>query len=150
MQITIRPIEEKEFPAIIELFREFATFEKRPEKMTNSVERLQREKEHFHCFVAVDATDRIIGYATYFFSYHTWTGKCLHMDDLYVKPDFRGMGIGQRLLDEVIALAKDSACHKVRWQVSDWNTPAQEFYKKLGAEITNGEWNCDLWLQDEQ
>ena len=146
MSISIRPISESEYPAIIELFQEFATFEKRPEKMTNSVDRLLREKEYFHCFVAVDPADDIAGYVTYFFTYHTWTGKCLHMDDLYVKPEYRGMGLGKQLLDTVVSFAQKAECHKVRWQVSDWNTPAQDFYKKLGVEITNGEWNCDLWL----
>lgn len=79
----------------------------------------------------------------HFFCYYTWTGKCLHMDDLYVRSDYRGRGIGTKFIKKVIDFA---GCHKLRWQVSSWNTPAIDFYKNLGAEITDAEWNCDLIL----
>ena len=68
------------------------------------------------------------------------------MDDLYVQSDYRGSGIGTKFIKKVINFAKESSCHKLRWQVSNWNTPAVDFYKSLGAEITNEEWNCDLLL----
>ena len=68
------------------------------------------------------------------------------MDDLYVKEDYRGIGLGKALLDGVIDFAKKEACNKVRWQVSNWNTHAQEFYKKMGAQIDDVEINCDLVL----
>lgn len=142
--ITIRPVEEKDFPQIVDLFSEFALFEKMPDKMANSVDRMIAERDFFNCFVAVSSDDRIIGYATYFFAYYTWIGKSLYMDDLYVKPEFRGNGVGSRLIKQVVYLAMDSGCHKLRWQVSQWNEPAIEFYKSLGASIDNTEQNCDL------
>lgn len=144
MSITIRPVDIADFPQIVDLFKEFALFEKLPEKMLNSVDRMTAEKEFFHCFVAETADKKIIGYASYFFGYYTWIGKSLYMDDLYVKPEYRGMQVGTRLIQEVIALAKTSDCHKLRWQVSQWNKPAIEFYRKLGAVIDHTEQNCDL------
>jgi len=144
----IRVANEEDFEEIVELFREFALFENLPHKMLNSVERINSEKEFFNCLIAETTDKKIVGYATFFFSYHTWIGKCLYMDDLYVKEPFRRMGIGKNLLNSVIFFAKESKCHKLRWQVSNWNKNAQTFYKSLGAEIDNVELNCDLLLDN--
>ncbi len=144
MTVTIRKIDERDFLVLISLFKEFALFEKLPEKMTNSVEQMLREKEYLTGFVAVNDADEIVGYATYFFGYYTWIGKSLYMDDLYVRPDFRGAGVGTKLIKEVIAFAKAENCKKLRWQVSEWNQPAIDFYKSLGANVDAVESNCDL------
>jgi len=144
MTVTIRKIDERDFLVLISLFKEFALFEKLPEKMTNSVEQMLREKEYLTGFVAVNDVDEIVGYATYFFGYYTWIGKSLYMDDLYVRPDFRGAGVGTKLISEVIAFAKAENCKKLRWQVSEWNQPAIDFYKSLGANVDAVESNCDL------
>ena len=144
MTVTIRKIEESDYLVLISLFKEFALFEKLPEKMTNSVEQILREKEYLTGFVAVNDADEIVGYATYFFGYYTWIGKSLYMDDLYVRPNFRGAGVGTKLINEVIAFAKAESCKKLRWQVSEWNQPAIDFYKSLGANVDAVESNCDL------
>lgn len=144
MTVTIRKIDERDFLVLISLFKEFALFEKLPEKMTNSVEQMLREKEYLTGFVAVNDADEILGYATYFFGYYTWIGKSLYMDDLYVRPNFRGAGVGTKLIKEVIAYAKAEKCKKLRWQVSEWNQPAIDFYKSLGANVDAVESNCDL------
>lgn len=146
MNVNIRAAKESDFPQIIALFKEFALFEKLPDKMTNSLERMEKEKEYFHCYVVENENQSIIGYVTYFFSYYTWIGKCLYMDDLYVKPEYRSKQIGTMLLNKVIETARNAECHKLRWQVSNWNTPAIEFYKKMGANIDGVEQNCDLIL----
>ena len=143
-EVRIRAVEETDFLQIVSLFKEFATFEKMPEQMTNSVERMSKEKNFFHCFVAETKDKKIIGYATYFFCYYTWIGKSLYMDDLYVKPEYRANGRGTKLINKVIQFAKDSECNKLRWQVSDWNKPAIDFYTHIGAKIDSNEHNCDL------
>jgi len=145
MHIDIRKANESDFEKIVELFKEFAEFEKTPKKMINSVERMKAEKDFFNCYVALDH-DKIIGYVSWFFAYFTWSGKAVYMDDLYVQPTLRGKGIGKSLLGKVCDLAKESGCHKMRWQVSNWNVPAINFYKSLGAEIDHVEMNCDLHL----
>jgi GNAT superfamily N-acetyltransferase len=147
MKITIREAEQADYHQIIGLFKEFATFEKLPEKMINSVDRMMTEKDFFHCFVAENSDKKIIGYATHFFCYYTWVGKCLYMDDLYVQPQYRVEGLGTMLIKKVIDFAKESKCHKLRWQVSKWNTPAIGFYKHLGAVMDDVEQNCDLILR---
>jgi GNAT superfamily N-acetyltransferase len=68
------------------------------------------------------------------------------MDDLYVKASYRANGTGKRLLNKVIELAKESGCHRLRWQVSNWNKPAITLYESIGATIDNIEKNCDLIL----
>lgn len=144
MGINIRKAETSDFVSINALFMEFAEFEKLPGKMTNTVNMMIAEKDFFNCFVAETDDNQIVGYATHFFCYYTWTGKSLYMDDLYVRPNFRGQGIGSMLINKIIAYAKETGCHKLRWQVSEWNKPAIDFYRKLGADINNVEQNCDL------
>ncbi len=144
MNITISSITENDFEELVSLFLEFATFEKLPEKMTNSVEKMKKEKDHFHGFTAKNEEGRIVGYVTFFFAYYTWSGKSLYMDDLYVRETQRGIGIGTKLINEVISHAKKEDCNGLRWQVSNWNEPAINFYKSLGADINRVEMNCDL------
>ncbi len=114
--------------------------------MVNTLEKMHLEKEFLTGFVAVTPEGEIVGYATCFFAYYTWKGKSLYMDDLYVKPEHRGKGLGTQLINRIIAFAKAEHCVKVRWQVSDWNTPARNFYQSLGADISGSELNCDLIL----
>jgi GNAT superfamily N-acetyltransferase len=146
MKISIRPAVVSDYPQILELFREFSVYQKLPERMKNTHEKMVEEQEYLHAFIAETENNEIIGYATWFYTYFTWTGKGMYIDDLYVKPEFRGTGIGKLLMNRIIELATESKCHKLRWQVSFWNKPAIAFYEKLGAEIDDLEKNCDLSL----
>jgi GNAT superfamily N-acetyltransferase len=146
MDIKIRSAEESDFIQLLDLFKEFALFENHPDRMINSLDRMTREKDFINCFVAETNDKRIIGYATCFFTYYTWIGKCLYMDDLYVKKEYRANGIGTKLINSVIEFAKNSQCHKLRWQVSKWNKPAIGFYQSIGAKVDDIERNCDLIL----
>lgn len=142
----IRPITEKYFKSLEILFKEFAKFEKHPEMMTNSANQMLAEKEFINGFVAVNETNEVIGYATYFFAYFTWVGKSLYMDDLYVMQSYRGKGFGTQLIKKIIEKAETEHCKRLRWQVSDWNKPALAFYESLGAKISPVESNCDINL----
>lgn len=147
MNFRIREIKEKDFKELILLFQEFADFEKLPDKMTYSVEQMNLEKEFINGFVAISDSNEIVGYVTFFFAYYTWIGKSLYMDDLFVTPKHRSQGIGKQLINRTIKLAKAEKCKKMRWQVSEWNKNAIEFYKSLGATIDPVESNCDLLIQ---
>jgi GNAT superfamily N-acetyltransferase len=150
MKFIIRKAIDKDFAEILSLIKELATFEKAPEKVTNSVEQMKNEKEYFKCFVAENSQKEIIGIALYFFTYYTWVGKSLYLDDLYVKKSYRGNQIGTELLRKIFEVAKRENCKRVRWQVLNWNKPAIDMYKKSGAEIDN-EWsNCDFDSQGIQ
>jgi len=144
MKITIRKAIEKDFFAILSLEKELAAFEKSTFKVTNSVEMMKKEKDFFHCFVAEDKDEGIVGTAVYCFVYYVGVGKSLYLDNLYVKESFRGKKIGSELLKKVFKIAKKENCKKVRWQVLNWNKQAINIYKKYGANIDD-EWsNCDF------
>lgn len=148
MNIKIRKASEKDFPDIFDLIQELAEFEKAPEKVTNSVEQMLKEKNYIQCFVAETETEEIIGIAQYFFAYFTWSGKSLYLGDLYVKESYRGNKVGLKLLNKIFEVAKKEDCKRVTWQVLDWNTSAIEFYKKIGVEIDRGWFNCNLYAKD--
>ncbi|GAB5524921.1 MAG: GNAT family N-acetyltransferase [Roseivirga sp.] len=147
MSIEIRKVQEADFPQLIALFQEFAEFQKTPDRMTNSLEQMQQEKDFFEAFVAVNEEGKVVGYSSWFFTYHTWVGKSLYMDDLYVSPAYRGTGLGQRLFDSVHQIAQEGSCNRMRWLVSDWNINAQEFYKKIGATLDHTEMHCELVIK---
>ena len=145
-KINIREAQESDFEQIHVLITEFSEFQNLPEKMVNSVEMMKAEKDFFNCFVAETSGKKIIGYSVFFICYFTWSGKSLYIDDLYIKPDFRDNGVGTLLINKVIQYARETGCHKIRWQVANWNKPAIEFYRKLGVGISSVEQNCDLVL----
>jgi len=144
MKYSIRKATEPDFEKLIVLFAEFALFEKFPERMTNTAERMRKEQDFFHCYIAETAEKEIVGYMIFFHFYLSWTGKSLYMDDLYVKETHRGNEIGTRLINKAIEFAKETECHKLRWQVSEWNKNAIRFYQQIGAYIDEDERNCTL------
>src|ERR1044072_7558551 len=146
MRVTIRSVNEQDFHQVVSLVKEFSAFQGTPEKVTITAEQMAEDRNLFRCFVAEAENKEIIGFATYFFAYYSWTGKAVYLDDLYVREEFRKMGIGGMLLMKVIDLAKEHECKKVRWQVSKWNTNAIAFYKSIGATIDEVEINCDYTL----
>jgi len=144
MAITIRKGEEADFDDVLALIKELAIFQGVPEKVTNTVELMNEEKNYFQCLVAEKEAREIIGVATYFYAYYTWSGKSLYLDDLYVKEESRGLKAGTMLLDKLFEIAKEENCKRVRWMVSNWNKPAIEFYKKCSAEIDEELFVCDF------
>lgn len=146
MNIVIRKGTPEDFPAIFQLIQEFAVFQKTPEKVTITLDQMLENKDLFQCLVVEKEDDQLIGFASFFMAYYSWSGKALYLDDLYVKKEFRGHQIGTQLLDRLIDYANTEQCKKVRWQVSNWNKEAIEFYKKMGAKVDDTEINCDLYL----
>ncbi|MFB0908236.1 MAG: GNAT family N-acetyltransferase, partial [Spirosomataceae bacterium] len=110
MNSTIHPVQESDFAELIELQKEFAIFQKTPEKFTNTLERILAEKEFFNAFV-VKEEGKIVGFATYFYTYHSWSGKGMHLDDLYVKESHRSQNLGSKLMNKVIKTAQQTGCH---------------------------------------
>ncbi len=141
---TIRPALEEDFANVLELCKALAVFQGTPEKVTVTLEEMIASQEYFGCFVAENEANEIVGIAVYSFMYHTWVGKSLYLDDLYVKEEYRGHKIGSQLLDALFDVARRENCKRVRWMVSHWNTLAIEFYQKCGAKIYKEEWVCDF------
>lgn len=141
----IRKGQVTDLPQVLELIRELAIYEKAPLEVENSVERMIEdgfgERPIFDFFVA-ETDDQIVGTAIYYYSYSTWKGRCLYLEDLVVTEKYKRQGIGKMLFDELIALAQKEEVARLSWQVLDWNAPAIAFYNKLGAQL-DGEWiNC--------
>jgi GNAT superfamily N-acetyltransferase len=144
MPFTIRKGNSADFPAILGLIKELALFENAPEQVTNTVAQMEEEQALFDVFVVENKTGEIVAMMLYYYVYYTWVGKSLYLDDLYVQKAYRGNGLGKRLLKKLFEEARKNNCKRVRWQVLDWNKPAIDFYKKLGATL-DGEWiNCDF------
>jgi diamine N-acetyltransferase len=144
LMITIRTADESHFPAILSLIREFALFQKTPHKVKISLSQMIQDKNIFKCMIAENGSGEIVGFASYFFAYYSWSGKALYLDDLYVKESSRNSGIGMQLLNALSREAKKESCIRMRWQVSKWNEAAIAFYRKLGAAIDDTEINCDM------
>ena len=143
MNAIIKRANPQDFPEILSLIKQFSVFQKSTDKVTITLEHMLEDQNLFQCFVA-EVTGKIVGFASFFFAYYSWTGKALYLNDLYIQQDYRQWGIGTRLLDSIIAFAQEERCKKVRWQVSKWNENAIEFYKRKGAVIDDVEVNCDL------
>lgn len=87
MEYTFSKALENDYPELFKLIKEFATFENLEHLMVNSVGQMLKEKELFNCFIVRDKNNIIMGYATYFYAYYTWSGKSVYMDDLYIKEE---------------------------------------------------------------
>lgn len=134
-------------PAVLDLIRELAVFEKEPDAVVVTVADLERdgfsENPMFQTIVAeVDGDSsqgeqakQIVGMALYYYRYSTWKGKTIHLEDLIVKEKMRGTGLGSALYTEIIAQGKKDNVRRIEWNVLDWNTPAIDFYEKSGARI---------------
>jgi GNAT superfamily N-acetyltransferase len=124
--------------AVLSLIKELATFEKEPNAVVVTVADLERdgfgESPLFHTFIAED-NEEIVGMALYYYRYSTWKGKTIHLEDLIVKEDKRGLGLGFKLYSKVIAQGKCDGVRRIEWNVLDWNTPAIKFYEKSGARV---------------
>ncbi len=141
----VRQATETDFNAIHALIMELAAFVKMPEKVSITPEQMILDKDIFKALV-VEHENEIIGFASYYYTYFSWTGKSIYIDDIYVKDTFRGKGIGTDLMQHIFEIGRKNNCKKVRWQVSNWNSKAIAFYKILGAEINQVEVNCELML----
>jgi GNAT superfamily N-acetyltransferase len=94
---------------------------------------------YYFCLIA-EHDGQPAGFALFFYNYSTWMGRPgIYLEDLFVLPEFRGLGIGKALLRRVAAVAMEKGCERLQWEVLDWNTPAIDFYSAMGAEFLD-EW----------
>lgn len=141
--LVIRKAEPRDVPQILQLIRELAAYEKAPEQAVATEADLLVDgfgpAPRYSCLMA-DWGGEAAGFAFYFHNYSTWQGRWgLYLEDLFVRPRHRGHGIGKALLVELARIAVREGCGRFQWQVLDWNTPAVEFYEKLGARALK-EW----------
>jgi GNAT superfamily N-acetyltransferase len=139
---TLRDARREDVPAIVGLIRDLATYERQPEDCHADPALLER-----HLFgprpyaeaVVAEAASEVIGFALFFHNYSTWlTRPGLYLEDLYVRPESRGLGAGRALLAHLARLAVSRGCGRMEWSVLTWNEPAIGFYRALGAVSMDG------------
>ncbi len=139
----IRPARQEEVGIVLQLIHDLAVYEKAP----NEVEATEKElletifssdPKVFCDLVEVDG--EIAGMAIWFLNYSTWQGKHgIYLEDLFIKPEYRGRGYGKALLKHLAKICDEKGYGRFQWWVLDWNSPAIEFYRSLGA-IAMDEW----------
>jgi GNAT superfamily N-acetyltransferase len=137
MSCQIRSATPTDVPLILSFIRDLAVYEKLAHEVVATEEALRRTlfgtPPAAHVVIA-EVDGRPAGFALYFFNYSTFLAKTgLYLEDLFVKPEFRGHGTGKALLLHLAKIANSGGCGRMEWSVLDWNEPAKGFYRKLGA-----------------
>jgi GNAT superfamily N-acetyltransferase len=141
--ILLRPATPADVALILALIGELAEYEKLAHEAVADAASLERdlfgERRHAEVLIA-EANGEPAGFALFFHNYSTFLGQPgLYLEDLFVRPRFRGLGLGKRLMQELARIALARGCGRFEWSVLDWNTPAIEFYRRLGA-VGMDEW----------
>ena len=136
----IRPAAPDDIPLILDFIRGLAAYEKMLDQVAATADGLRASLfpadgvAVAHCVIgSVDGVPA--GFALYFFNFSTFLGRSgLYLEDLFVKPEFRGHGLGKALLMHLARIANARGCGRLEWAVLDWNAPAIAFYESLGAK----------------
>ncbi|MFC6996437.1 GNAT family N-acetyltransferase [Rufibacter roseus] len=148
LTVTIRKGTEADLPQVHALIVELAVYEKAPDEVTNTIEDMRRDgfgdKSIFEFYVADSAEEGIVAIALYYTAYSTWKGKMLFLEDIVVTERHRRRGIGRLLFRAVVEAAKEGNYQRMKWQVLEWNGPAINFYRSIGANLDEEWTNCNL------
>lgn len=140
-QLNIVLAERKDIPLIFKFIKELAEYEKLLNEVKATEEILAQNlfgEQKVAEVVIAYLDNEAIGFALYFYNFSTFLGKAgIYLEDLYVKPEFRGKGYGKSLLKHLAKLAKEKKCGRLEWWVLDWNKASINFYKNIGAEPMN-------------
>jgi GNAT superfamily N-acetyltransferase len=141
-ELEIRGATEDDVPLILSLIKELAEYERLSHEVVATEETLREslfgERPVAEVLICHHGGDPA-GFALFFHSFSTFLGKPgIYLEDLYVRPGFRGAGIGRALLVHLARLARERGCGRLEWSVLDWNEPAIGFYKRIGASPMGG------------
>jgi len=137
-------------PAIMKQITDLAIYEKEPDAVNTTVPGLTGDgfptdsDPLYYCLVIRDGRGAAVGMGLFFFAYSTWEGRMLYLEDLYVCEEVRGKGGGKAVMKALARVARDADCGRFVWQALDWNTPAINFYKSIGAQIHENWVNCRM------
>lgn len=138
--LIVRPATEADTATILSLIRDLAEYEKLSHEVVATEENLRRDLFGARPFAEAlmgTVDGEAVGFALFFHSYSTFAGgPCLYLEDLYVRPAFRKLGLGRRLLQAVAQVAVERRCARYEWSVLDWNAPAITFYESVGARMS--------------
>lgn len=151
-KFTIRPATVADVPIILELIRALAEYERAPNDVVATEQILQETlfgKKPAAEVLLLFENEVAAGFGLFFHNFSTWIGRPgLYLEDLFVRPEHRGKGYGRALLIELAKIARERNCGRMEWAVLDWNEPAIEFYRKLGAKPMH-EWTVFRLTCDE-
>lgn len=136
--MTIRAATEADLGEIVSLIKELASYEREPDQARATVDGLRNalfcEHPAVFCLIAETADGEVAGFALWFLNFSTWEGvHGLYLEDLFVRPAFRGQGLGGALLRRLARIADERGYARMEWVVLNWNTPAIEVYRSIGA-----------------
>ena len=138
----IRFAGEQDVALILDFINDLAEYEKMSELVVADEDLLREwifEKKKAEVIFALE-DGKEVGFALFFHNFSTFLGRAgIYLEDLYVKPDYRGHGHGKALIKELASIACERGCGRLEWSCLDWNTPSIDFYLSLGAEQMN-EW----------
>ncbi len=139
---TIRSATPQDVPEILTMIAELAEFERLSQQLiateADFTEALFGDHPAAEALVVEDpaSSERLIGYAIFFSTFSTFVGKPgIWLEDIYIRPDFRGAKVGKTLLQAVAKITKDRNAGRLEWCVLDWNQRAIDFYKHIGADV---------------
>ena len=142
-EFAVRPAAEADVAVLFSLIHALAAYEKAAPGAVPLTEDLLREA----LFGAAPAVEGLVatvgaeiaGYALFFHNFSSWRGRRgIYLEDIFVRPEMRGRGLGKALLAEVRRIARERGCARIEWVVVDWNQPAIDFYLSQGAQAVDG------------
>ncbi|MEI6390017.1 MAG: GNAT family N-acetyltransferase [Verrucomicrobiota bacterium] len=150
-EFSIREATVADVPLILGFIRGLAAYEKLSHEVTATEELLRRnlfgERRRAEALLAFEGTEGV-GFALFFHNFSTFVGKPgIYLEDLFIRPEFRGRGYGKALMVYLARLAKQRDCGRFEWWVLDWNTPSLEFYRSLGA-VSMSDWTVQRLTGD--
>ncbi len=136
-KLTFRYAERKDTPLILQFIKELAEYEKLADQVVAdkaSLEEWLCDKKKAEVIFAMVAGQEI-GYALFFHNFSTFLGRAgLYLEDLFIRPQYRGKGYGKALLKKIASVATERKCGRLEWWCLDWNKPSIDFYLSLGAQ----------------
>jgi GNAT superfamily N-acetyltransferase len=143
---TVRKATKEDCTLILQFIKELAAYEKLLHEVIADVATLEKNlfgENPYAKVIIGEVNGEPVGFALYFHNFSTFLGKPgIYLEDLYIKPEFRGKGFGKKLLAHLAKLAIELGCGRLEWWVLDWNEPAINFYKSLGAQPMD-EWTVN-------
>jgi GNAT superfamily N-acetyltransferase len=147
MTFALRPTTPADIPTLHRLLRDFATYEKLQDRFKITEAGLHDAlfgAKPIHDSILADAGGATVGFALWYFTFGTFSGRHgLFVEDIYIDQAYRGRGIGLGLFRHMARIARDHQCSDMTWSVLDWNTPAIDFYRRIGAKPVRG------WIAQE-
>lgn len=147
-EFIIRKATQQDIAAIYNMVYELAVFENEPEALKIGIKDYEVAfNEKLIDSIVAELNGEMIGITVFYMTFSTWRGKCLYLEDFFVKPEYRKLGIGQKLFDAYIAEAKSKGARQAKWQVLDWNDVGLNFYSRNNAIIEKNWWNGKLYFE---